>query len=147
MIRILLFIGAFYTSLVFADCSGPPNSPIIKIDIKSCKLSEDYENTLKITGKARQVLSIYWRGVKATGDMEVIRESKDISESTFWMSANYQCEFVINSQEKLWLYDDICNDTGQNIPSIQLQELWSEINLKAVKVYEMPNKKAPNKVN
>jgi len=130
MITIVIFVLFLSASELLADCLGPVSSPIVKIDIKHCQLSENYDNTLKLTGKARQIFLVYWRGLNATGNIELIPKSKAISKTSFWISASYRCDALINSPEKLWLYDDICNDTGQNIPSFQLQELWQNIKLK-----------------
>lgn len=103
----------------------------------SCEISRQYDNTLMVSGNAKQVLSVYWRGVKADeGYLEVIRHSRDIPEKVFWLSANHNCADIMNDQDKLWLYEDVCNDTGQNIPLVQLQELSPEIQSKAIKAYE-----------
>ena len=137
--RILAFSLIFIALPIYADCLGPPNSPIVKIRILNCEISRQYDNMLMVTGDAKQVLSVYWRGVKANGHLEVIKDSRDISEKVFWLSANHDCKDIMDNQDKLWLYSDVCNDTGQNIPSVQLQELWPEIQSKAIKAYEAPN--------
>ncbi len=144
MTRNLVFISIIFANQVFADCVGPPSSPIVKIDIESCKLSEHYDNTLKVTGEAHQILSVYWRGAKDSGGIKIIRENKKMSDKIFWLSAEHKCKAIINSKKTLWLYDDVCNDTGKNIPSVQLQDLRHDIHIKAVKAYEMPDGKAPD---
>ena len=137
MFKYLIFISVIFSNLAHADCGGPPYAPIVKINIESCKTSKKYDNILEIDGKAHQVLSLRWSYGNLRDTYKVHQEDKKIPEKTFWLSAKHnKCNTILKSKKTLWLYSDICNDTNQNIPSIQLQELPKEIYMIAIKMYE-----------
>lgn len=117
------------------DCLGPPTVPVIRIDVTHCEFSKKYDNTLKITATAQQVLTMHYSFGTASGEIEFSSSGGVLSEDTFWItvSPGTDCQDFLQRDDEVWIYGDICNDTLQNIPSIQLIAIWPEEKAKAMR--------------
>lgn len=126
---------------VKADCSGPPTAPILKIDVSSCKVDTQYDATLRISGKAFQVLTMHFPSFSQSGEVEFYKENKILSEAVFWVAAanGTGCKDFLERDKGIWFYGDICNDMSQNIPDIQIQSLpaaWEKKAQKRLDLYD-----------
>ncbi|MEM1438208.1 MAG: hypothetical protein AAF545_06050 [Pseudomonadota bacterium] len=108
---------------------------MIRIDVTHCEFSKKYDNTLKITATAQQVLTMHYSFGTASGEIEFSSSGGVLSEDTFWItvSPGTDCQDFLQRDDEVWIYGDICNDTLQNIPSIQLIAIWPEEKAKAMR--------------
>lgn len=131
-----LFVIYFVSPVIVgADCIGPPSLPVLTIDIQGCEVANQFDSTLRITGDARQVLTLYFPHATRSDHIEFALADKVVFDRSFWVSIapGKGCEEFLEEPEEIWLLGDICNDTGQNIPDIQIMRLWPEIKQDAMK--------------
>ncbi|MDT0593541.1 hypothetical protein [Glaciecola petra] len=110
-------------SFAYADCAGPSSVPLINLNIESCKVSSKFDNILELKAFAEQIYS--WSIESKTLENERLELKTDV----FYISSliGYDCGDVLSNKKKLWLQMDVCNDTGQNIPDIQILPLTQDI--------------------
>ncbi len=101
-----------------------------------CELASQFDNVLRITGDARQVLTMYYPYATKSGGVEFVLEDEVIPDRLFrvTVASGNGCMEFLEEVEEIWLLGDICNDTGQNIPDIQIMSLWPEIKQAALKI-------------
>ena len=127
--RLLCVIYVVVPKAVVADCLAPPTAPILRIDIRDCEIAAQFDNTLRVTGDARQVLTMHYPYASKSGNIEFVLEDNVVTDRKFWITVapGKSCSEFLEEAEEVWLFGDVCNDTGQNIPGIQIMPLRPEI--------------------